>query len=82
MKSLDKLAELCAPLEFLLTADNDVKGRKVKREIIEDVCLAVSKELVAQGISDAKENYLEPHGFSVQKRIKSAEIRNLHILIG
>ena len=82
MKGLDKLADLAAPLEFLLTADNDEHGKKVKKEIVEDVCLAVAKELVAQNLSDAKENYLEPHGFSVQKRIKTAEIRNLHILIG
>ena len=79
---LDKLAELCAPLEFLLTADNDAQGQKVKKEIVEDVCLAIANELREQGLSDAKESYLEPHGFSVQKRIKTAEIRNLHILVG
>jgi len=82
MRSLDKLSDLSAPLEFLLTADNDKDGRKVKQEIIEDVCLAVANELRAQNISDAKDSYLEPHGFSVQKRIKNAEIRNLHILVG
>ena len=82
MKGLEKMSDLAAPLEFLLTADNDAEGKKVKKEIIEDVCLAVAKELANQGISDAKENYLEPHGFSVQKRIKIAEIRNLHILVG
>ena len=82
MKGLDKLTDLCAPLEFLLTADNDEQGKKVKKEIVEDVCLAIANELREQGLSDAKESYLEPHGFSVQKRIKSAEIRNLHILVG
>ena len=82
LRTLEKLSDLADPLEFLLTADNDSLGKKVKQEIIEDVCLAISKELVSQGLSDAKENYLEPHGFSVQKRIKTAEIRNLHILIG
>jgi len=82
MRSLDKLADLSAPLEFLLTADNDEQGRKVKAEIIEDVALAIANELRTQNLSDAKDGYLEPHGFSVQKRIKTAEIRNLHILVG
>lgn len=82
MRSLEKLSDLAAPLEFLLTADNDKQGRKVKAEIIEDVCLAIANELRAQNLSDAKDSYLEPHGFSVQKRIKAAEIRNLHILVG
>ena len=82
MKSLDKLSDLSAPLEFLLTADNDEQGKMVKKEIVEDVCLAISNELRTQDLSDAKESYLEPHGFSVQKRIKTAEIRNLHILVG
>ena len=82
LRTLEKLSDLADPLEFLLTADNDSLGKKVKQEIVEDVCLAISKELVSQGLSSAKENYLEPHGFSVQKHIKTADIRNLHILIG
>ncbi len=82
MRTLEKLSDLCAPLEFLLTAENDEQGKKVKSEIIEDVALAISNELREQNLSDAKDNYLEPHGFSVQKRIKTAEIRNLHILVG
>lgn len=82
MRTLDKVSDLAAPLEFLLTADNDKQGRKVKAEIIEDVCLAIANELRTQNLSDAKDSYLEPHGFSVQKRIKAAEIRNLHILVG
>ncbi len=82
MRDLDKHAELAAPLEFLLTADNDEKGRKVKMDIVEDICLFFANELRDAKLADCPENYLEPFGFALQKRIKSAELRNMHILVG
>lgn len=82
MGELKKLSELAAPLEFLLTSDNDAAGIKVKSEIIEDVALAVANELRAQGLADCEGSYLEPYAYAVQKRIKSAELRNMHILVG
>lgn len=82
MRSLEILGDMTAPLEFLLTADNDVAGKKVKAEIVEDIALAVANELKRQGLADCQGNYLEPFGFALQKRIKSAELRNMHILVG
>ncbi len=82
MSELNKLSELAAPLEFLLTSDNDAAGIKVKSEIIEDVALAVANEIRAQGLADCEGNYLEPYAYAVQKRIRSAELRNMHILVG
>ena len=82
LRQLDILSEMCAPLEFLLTADNDETGRKVKREIVEDIALAVADELKNQGLADCEGNYLEPYGFAIQKRIKNAELRNMHVLVG
>lgn len=82
MRKLQKLSELCAPLEFLLTSDNDKTGQKVKLEIIEDIASAIIKEYDAQELAHCEGNYLEPFGFAIQKSIKLAEIRNLHILVG
>lgn len=82
MRELEKLTDLAAPLEFLLTADNDVKGQNVKKDIIEDVCLAVANELREQNLADCQENYLEPFAYAVQRRIKNPHIRDLHVLIG
>lgn len=81
MNGLDKFAELRAPLEFLLTADNDVTGRGVKKAMIEDISLALAKEIDEQFALDMPTEYLEPFAFALQKRIKNAEIRNLHVVI-
>lgn len=81
MNGLDKFAELRAPLEFLLTADNDVTGRGVKKAMIEDISLALAKEINEQFALDMPTEYLEPFAFALQKRIKNAEIRNLHVVI-
>jgi len=82
VRSLDILSNLADPLEFLLTSENDNYGKNVKKEIIEDISLAVAKEIKNQGIGSAEGSYLEPYGYSIIKNIKNSEIRNLHILIG
>ncbi|MDE5601319.1 MAG: DUF4037 domain-containing protein [Clostridia bacterium] len=80
LKTLPKLSDMAEPLEFLLTADNE--NKKVKRDIIEDIALAITNEIKSQGLADCKESYLEPYGFAMLKKIKSAELRNMHILVG
>lgn len=81
MRTLNKFGELVSPLEFLLTADNDENGKKVKREIVEDVCCAFAKEINEQFDLGVEGRYLEPFGYAIQKRIKNAEIRNLHVIL-
>ena len=82
MRSLDILSDMVAPLEFLLTADNDKAGQKVKREIVEDISLAVANEIKRQYEVNCEGGYLEPYGFALAKKIKNAELRNMHILVG
>lgn len=82
MRNLNILSDMTAPLEFLLTAENDEAGRKVKREIVEDISFAIAKELKRQELADVDGSYLEPYGFAMQKKIKNAELRNMHILLG
>lgn len=82
LRELPVMSDLADPLEFLLTSDNDEKGSKVKTEIVEDIAHAVIKELGVQKLAELNGNYLEPFGFALQKQIKNAELRNMHILIG
>lgn len=81
MRTLNKFGEFASPLEFLITADNDENGKKVKREIVEDVCGAFAKEINEQFDLGVEGRYLEPFGYAIQKRIKNAEIRNLHVIL-
>ncbi len=80
MRDLPILGDMSAPLEFLLTADND--NKKLKIDIVEDIVGAIIKEIKAQNLADCPDNYLEPFGIAIQRKIKCAEIRNLHVLIG
>lgn len=81
MRTLEKFGSLATPLEFLLVSDNDDAGKKVKRDIVEDVCGALAKEICAQFDLNIEGNYLEPFAYALQKRIKNADIRNLHIIL-
>ena len=79
MESLPKLGHLRTALEFLLTGENDAA---LRQGVIEDVCATVARELRAQALSDGAWDYLEPHAFAVQARIRNPEIRALHVMEG
>ena len=79
MRGLETLSDMTDPLEFLLTQEADAE---CKAEIVEDICLAVARELSAQSLSDADGAYLEPHAFAVMRSIRSRELRELHVMEG
>lgn len=82
MGELEKLSNLRDALEFLLTADNDDAGKKLKIDVIEDVCASVVRELQAQGLTCGNWDYLEPHALDLMHHIENPEIRALHIMEG
>lgn len=82
MRHLPKLGQLSEALEFLLTAENDVGGQKLKAAVIEDICAETVKELRAQRLTCGSWDYLEKHAFDVQSHIENAQIRALHIMEG
>ena len=82
MEKLPLLADMREPLEFLLTAENDADGRRVKQEVVEDICANVIRALLEQGLTDASSDFLEPHAFAVQERIEDPEIRAMHVMEG
>jgi hypothetical protein len=82
LEKLPLLGEMREPLTFLLAAENDADGQRVKQGVVEDICARVIGELHAQGLSDGAWDFLEPHAFAVQERIENPEIRALHVMEG
>lgn len=80
MGELGRLSDLRDALEFLLTAENDAPGQKIKAQVIEDICASVITELKEQKLTGGSWSYLEPHGFEIQERIELPAIKALHIL--
>ena len=82
MDDLKRLSNMREALEFLLTGENDTAGQKIKKQVIEDICAAVIRELGEQNLSHGKWDYLEPHAFEVMDTIENPEIKALHIMEG
>ena len=82
MESLERMAYMKEALEFLLTAENDGEGTKLKQLVIEDICKEFIINLRRQQLTDGDWDYLEPHAFEIQKRIESHQLRAMHILEG
>lgn len=82
MRGLPRMATLADALDFLLTAENDSEGQKLKAAVIEDICAETVKELRSQRLSCGNWDYLEKHAFDVQSHIENAQIRALHIMDG
>ena len=49
---------------------------------MERVCAEVLSHLRESGLTECAASYLEPHAFEVMKRIRSAQIRGLHVMEG
>lgn len=82
MEGLEKMAYMKEALEFLLTAENDAEGSKLKELVVEDICKEFIINLKRQQLTDGSWDYLEPHAFEIIKRIQSHELRAMHIAEG
>lgn len=80
MRELPLLWEMAAALEFLLCGENDPNGRETKRQVVEDICACIVKELKKQGLSCGSWDYLEPHAHDIMSHIENPQIRALHIM--
>lgn len=81
LRNLEILGDLVDSLEYLLTSENDTNGLNLKKEMIEGICHSIALELRKQYEIGADGDYLEPYGFALYKKIKNANLRNLHIMI-
>ena len=82
MRDLSVLSDLEFSLTGLTELGNSKKQAQEKREIIEDIATMVIEEFKNQGITKATCNNLDTHAFSVTDSIKSAELRNMHVMEG
>lgn len=80
LRELEKLSGLYAGLEYLISSGNSAEEAENKQETIEKICKEIISELAAQGLTRIDSPELEKHAYSVNDRIKDAEIRNLNIL--
>ena len=51
------------------------------RERIEGAARRMT-ELARQGLTESRENFLEPHALEITRRIQSQELRSMHIMEG
>lgn len=76
------LGGLAEDLEHLISSGNTAKEAKEKSDNIEQICAAVSEELLSQGLSQLKSPEMERQSYAVNEKIKDNHIRTLHILQG
>ena len=79
MRRLPELGDLTCDLESLLTKE---EPEKLKQERVEKVCAEVLKKLRSEELTTGTDPYLEPHAFEIMKRIRSRELRELHVMEG
>lgn len=82
VRTLSALSELADSLEFLLTAENDAAGQRLKADIVEDIAARIVPELNSQGLSRISSTSLEKQALHVQDGIENAAIRALHVMEG
>lgn len=82
MKNLSIFPHFSSSLTDLLTGDFSADEIKCKQRIIEEICSEVAEYLRKNGLSACKNDFLEPHAYEIQNKIKNPEIRLLHIMEG
>ncbi len=80
LKDLEILSELHDTLEYLISSENTEKESRLKIEVIEDIAKSIINELEKQSLTRASSSNLVNHAYSVNDRIKDAEIRNLNVM--
>ncbi len=82
MKSLAVFPHFSSLLADLLTGGFSADEIKCKQRIIEEICAEVAEYLRKNNLSACKGDFLEPHAYEIQNKIKNSEIRLLHIMEG
>ena len=80
--TLRAMRDMAEPLEFLLTGENGGEADVLKKQLVEDICASVLRQLCAQQLCSGEGDYLEKHAFEIQSRIENPAIRALHIMEG
>lgn len=82
LADLARFSELSQPMAVLLTTGNSQREAKEKEDIVGQICKTIFSALLGDELSDYAGDTAEGHAYSINDRIESTEIRNLHILYG
>ncbi len=80
MKELEIFSEFTPVLTEILTEDYSKPEEKQAK--IEKICSAVADYFRQSGLSRSALDFLEPHAYEIQNKIKDINIRTLHIMEG
>ncbi len=80
MKSLEVFPDFSQKLTALLTDGYSDEEIKQKQIVIENICSEVADYLRNNGFSRSHSEFLEPHAYEIQNKIKNPEIRLLHVM--
>lgn len=78
----EKRTEQAERLERILYGGSDEESVLDREVLMADLAQDVAEELQERELTDASCCDLEQHAYSVENRIRDAEIRNMHILAG
>jgi len=82
LTELERLSELYTELEAILVGENTDAAAKTKRQRIDRVCEAITREVRAEGLSHYGGDVMEGYAHAVNDRIEEPDVRNLHVLFG
>lgn len=82
MRSLELFPELADRLTELITGDFSQDKAAAKCEIVESICSEIADYLRKSGLSSSASDFLEPHAYEIQNKIKNSSLRSLHIMEG
>ncbi len=82
IRRLSVLANLGDALETLTVLDNSPDSAEIKQMAIEDIAGMFIEEFQTQALTEAICGDLEKHAYSILDGVKSAGLRNMHIMEG
>lgn len=82
MESLELFSDFAPLLGKIITSGYSPDEIKSKQDIIENICAQVAGYLRKSGLSACKSDFLEPHAYEIQNKIKNPQIRTLHVMEG
>ena len=82
LRELGLLSHLHIDLEHLISSDNTEAEVKLKKQLIEKICMEIFSELKEQGLTKFMGTQAEGHAYAVNNEIQNNDLRNRHILYG
>ena len=80
MENLEIFSDFAPILTDILTEDYSDSG--LKQSKIEKICSDVAEYFRKSGLSRSQSEFLEPHAYEIQNKIKDINIRSLHVMEG